>query len=414
MDDWPLFVILGGLLIASGFCSGSETALFSVQSGELRQRRDRLSDILGRLLNDGERLLLAILVLNNGINVAFFALASYLATSSDQFTPLAMTLMALASLIVCGEIIPKVLASERPLAISLIIAPIWMAIITLTSPVLKGIQYLMRPWLTAPRSGQDFPEIAAEELKMVIEQSRREGVVSPYIHDRLVDVVDLSQIPAYKMMTHRLDCCSIPRSASHEEAVSALRMRPGSYLMVLDETENCIGLIGSQHLLKAGKPLKRMRKPLIIPAVATLAQALELFQRERVSAGVVVDEYGGTEGLLTLAHLAQVLLGKTVDEGLGAVRIEQISDTSWRISGNAPIGPWTTLLEAPALTAEVATIGGFLTRLAGSIPSAGDRLLFNNLLFVIEATEGMRISSILVEKLSAHDARRLTQAGAAI
>ena len=169
--------------------------------------------------------------------------------------------------------------------------------------------------------------------------------------------------------------------------------------------------IGAQHLIKDARPARRLRKPLVIPGVVTLAQALELMQRENANAGIVVDEYGGTDGLLTLAHLAQILLGETEDDSWRSVQVEQIDSSSWRISGNAPIEPWTALLNSPSITNEVATIGGFMSHVSGSIPQINDRLLFNNILFVVEETEGMRIKTLLVKKLPAGEARRMTQQG---
>ena len=85
-------------------------------------------------------------------------------------------------------------------------------------------------------------------------------------------------------------------------------------------------------------------------------------QRENANAGIVVDEYGGTDGLLTLAHLVQVLLGESVEDKQGTVRVEQVDENSWRISGNAPIEPWTSLLNSPSITDEVVFIGVFGTR----------------------------------------------------
>lgn len=403
---------MSALLLCSALCSSSETALFSVSQAELRQRSDDVfNSLIKRLLGMNERLLMAILLLNNAVNVAFFALASYWGTKTEHFHPLAITLGALGSLILCAEIIPKVIASERSMLIARLVAPFWISLITVLKPVIGFFEWALRP-ITAPRGDKDeFPEIAADELKLVVERSLNEGVVSSYVHDRLVDVIDLSQVPVHKVMTHRLDCCSIPKLATHDQAITALRDQPSSHILVLDEKENCVGLLGAQHLIKNARPARRLRKPLVIPGVVTLAQALELMQREKANAGIVVDEYGGTDGLLTLAHLAQVLLGETVDDTQGSVRVEQVDESSWRISGNAPIEPWTTLLNSPSITSEVATIGGFMSHVSGSIPQINDRLLFNNILFVVEETDGKRIKTLLVKKLPAGEARRMTQQG---
>ncbi|TVR09592.1 MAG: DUF21 domain-containing protein [Planctomycetota bacterium] len=413
MSDPALISILFALLACSAMCSGSETALFSTNKEDLRQRiasGDPLSGLVQRILDDGDRLLLAILIANNGINVAFFALASYWSAHTElAIYPFMIPVIALVSLILLGEIIPKVIASEQPLIISRWIAPAWMLILTLLTPLLIPLQKLLQPLLNSGANNADFPTVTAEELKLVIEQSHRQGVVSSFVHDRLVEVIGLSLVPAYKVMTHRLDCCCIPRSASYEEAVQALRIKPSHYLMLLDDEENCIGILGAQHLLKSGRPGKRMRKPSYIPAAATLAQVIEIFQEKGTTAGVVVDEYGGTDGLITLAHLAQVLLGESTFEEDSNITVEQLDEHRWRLSGNAPIAPWKPILQAPNITEEVTTISGFLSRISGAVPQQGDRLIFNNLLFIVEETHGLRISTVLIEKLPLQEARRLTR-----
>ena len=200
-----------------------------------------------------ERLLMAILLLNNAVNVAFFALASYWGSKTTQFHPMGITLGALGSLILFAEIVPKVIASERAMFTARLVAPFWLSLITMLKPIIGFFEWALRP-ITAPRNDKDgFPEITADELKLVVERSLNEGVVSSYVHDRLVDVIDLSQVPVHKVMTHRLDCCSIPKLATHADAI-ALREQPSSHILVLDDEENCVGILGAQYLIKDAAP----------------------------------------------------------------------------------------------------------------------------------------------------------------
>ena len=123
---------------------------------------------------------------------------------------------------------------------------------------------------------------------------------------------------------------------------------------MVDEHEDCVGLLTAQDLLRGGRPAKRMRKPLFIPEAAQLSQVLELFQTQRSQAGVVVDEYGGTAGLLTMAHIGNELLGHAVSEDLPDLpEPEQLAPNRWRLSGRMPWKagkPWlvqTTVKAAP-------------------------------------------------------------------
>ena len=162
-------------------------AFFSVQESELRQRQDDFfNTMIKRLLASSERLLMAILLLNNAVNVAFFALASYWGGVSDRFHPLAITLGALGALILFAEIVPKVIASERPMFLARVVALFWFGLITIMKPLISFFERVLKPIINSEKDKAEFPEIEADELKLVVEQSHHEGVVSSYVHDRLV------------------------------------------------------------------------------------------------------------------------------------------------------------------------------------------------------------------------------------
>jgi len=384
------------LVACSGAISGTETAYFSLAPSRLEairaDNRDRIGALLVDLLDRAPRLLLVILILNNVINIAYFALASWWAAQHDHTPAIAGTIAiaALVALIIFGEILPKVLASGRPEGYARVMAgPMWLVHTLLALPCVV-IERLLGRFLDEEAA---VGGVSAEELKMVIERSRDSGVVSELVHDRLIEIVDLSSTPAGGAMTHRIDVPAIRHQASHEEAVAALREQPGPYLLVTDEEDNCTGLLSAQALLKGGRPSKRMDKPLFIPEGAQLAQVLDLFKHSHRSAGVVVDEYGDTLGLLTLAHLANEL---------------QLGAASWRLPGLMALQAWEPLLEETDI-AGCHTIGGFVAKLLGAVPQPGDRLLYHNLLFQVESVEGRRIRSIVVEKLNPQRARRITQ-----
>ena len=405
-------VVMGLLLLCSALCSSSETALFSLQDSELRQRQDDFFNvIIKRLLASSERLLMAILLVNNAVNVAFFALASYWGGLSSRFPSACHYPRCFGLAHSPGGNRSQGHRQRTADAGGAPGRPFWITLITVIKPLILFFERVLKPIINPDNDKEEFPEIEADELKLVVEQSHHEGVVSSYVHDRLVDVIDLSQVPVHKVMTHRWTVAPSPSWRPTTRPSRHCRAQPSSHILVLDDAENCVGILGAQHLIKKARPARRLKKPLVIPGVVTLAQALELMQRENANAGIVVDEYGGTDGLLTLAHLAQVLLGESVEDNQGTVRVEQVDADSWRISGNAPIDPWTSLLNSPTITDEVATIGGFMAHVSGSIPNKNDRLLFNNILFVVEDTEGMRVKTVLVKKLNPREARRLTQQG---
>lgn len=409
MNESLIISIMAGLLVSSATISGSETACFNLSQEELlklEQDNDRLGNLVVRLMKQADKLLLVILICNNAINIAYFALASLLASKIGGTAATLVPLIALGGLILFGEIVPKVVASERSAVLARLIAPLlWMLTIVMT-PIVR----LCEPLLDKDGSINSFPTVTADEVKLVIENSRDSGVVPNHVHDRMVEVIDLAHTPVRMAMTHRLDLPSVERTASFDEAVNTLREKPGPYLLVIDEEENGVGLLTAQDLLRPGKISKRMRKPVYVPSVTNLAQALELFQKSDMSAGIVIDEYGTTAGILTLAHLSFELLGDGASEDIpDADQLEQLDDNRWRLSGRMSIEPWAPLLDDEDITAGVSTIAGFLSKVTGTVPQQGDQLLYNNLLFKVERCEGRRIASVIVEKIPTKQARRMTR-----
>lgn len=413
-DDWLMLSIMSVLLVASGCISGSETALFSLEPTRVStfaQHRDPLRRLIARLLERQGPLLLTILLLNNAINIAFFALGSaWSGRHADHPTTAGIIgLGSLTSLIVVGEILPKVIASGRAETWARLASPgLWM-LVTVTTPLRWLFERPLRNLVKDADDGPGEGAVNADELKLVIEDSHEHGVVSELAHDRLIEIVDLSLTPVAGVMTHRVDCLQVPVDASHDDAVEILRTSPMPYLLVVDDQEDCVGLLTAQDLLRGGRPAKRMRKPLFIPGGAQLSQVLELFQQHGRIAGVVVDEYGGTAGLITMAHIGNELLGEATSEDLPDLpKPERLTPTKWRLHGGTALEAWNALIDAEDREG-CTTIAGFVTRQLGTVPHSDDRLLYRNLLFVVETVERRRIEFLTVEELPAAQARRITR-----
>lgn len=403
------------LLILSGTFSGAETALFSLSQGELSDvaRGKHSSDsIIARLINDEHNLLLTILVTNNAVNICYFSIAAWWTANSSVITayPELIIIGALIIIILFGEIFPKVISSSSPLSTARLLAlPVHIGMFV-CKPVVAILKKLLGN-IILRETAHASQGVTDDEIKLVIEESRKHGVVSELIHDRLLEVIDLSTTPVHNVMTHRVDCASIEMNASEEEAREALKEHPGPFLIVYDaeNNEECVGLLAAQDILKGGKVSKRVRKAVYIPSGANLPQAIALFQEHKETAGVVLDEYGGTLGLLTLAHIGQELLGSGDHEDLPDVEEpQQISEHTWLLSGLTPLEGWEALINDEDLST-CRTIGGFISYKLGSVPQVGDRLLYSNLLFQVESVDAHRIKQLRLEQLTPSEARRTTR-----
>ena len=403
------------LLGLSGLFSGSETALFSLGSGDrhsLRDKKDTVSTCIGILLDNTKRVLLTILIFNNAINIAFFSVASWWAVNTG-FSSLSMfiNIFALIALLLMGEIIPKVISSSNPLLFARILAvPLYFAFIV-ARPASTLVEKFLGRWLEDDDQLHHTETVTTDELQLVVEESRRHGTVSDLVHDRLKEVIKLSDTPISKIMTHRVDIPIVESGSSHDEAVAALKENPSAYMLVVDpESEDCVGVLTAQDVLKGGSVAKRMRKPLYIPEAALVPRAIERFQNSSKQYAVVVDEYGGTAGALTLAHIGNALLGEGHHEDVPTLPAPvQINQNKWELSGLTPIDGWEDILGiVKDEDREFTTIGGFISHTLGAIPDKGARLLIGNLLFQVEQTDERFISAISIERLSQDEARRIT------
>ncbi|MFW5830586.1 MAG: hemolysin family protein [Planctomycetota bacterium] len=400
------------LMMASSLVSGSETAVFSLRPMEVERlvaSGSRLGALVQRLLIDVPRTLLAILLFNNLVNITFFAVAGWWAAQQGgDWAAVAIPIGSLMALIAFGEVVPKVLASTNPPLFTSLLAPLLYALVLMAHPVCRVIEALL-PWIQDEQNDLSVDSISDAELKHVIQESHQQGVVSEQAHDRLLEIIDLSQTPVYEVMTHRVDCPSVRETEELAVAVSALAGAKVPYVLVVDDNEDCVGVLMAQDLLRGGTLSKRMRKPMFLPEGTLLPNAINAFQNSNATMAVVVDEYGGTAGLLTLAHIGQALLGEGRSEDLPDIEEpEQLTDATWRISGQMPVDIWEDVIDAEDL-AGCTTIGGFVTRGLGSVPERGDRLLYRNLQFEVSAVANHRIATLLVRQLAADEARRLSQ-----
>ncbi len=404
-------IIMGVFLVCSAFISASETALFSLTAGEVsRIQQGPKQHLIPLLLGNSRRLLLTILLLNNAINVGYFAIASWWAAQAhiNQEMSIAIPIAALITLIALGEIVPKVVASSHPERYARVFAPPLYLSTIFMAPVCGIIERFCGDDITENTGIAASETISNEELKLVIDESRKHGVVSQLTHDRLLEIIDLTKTTVDRVMTHRVECVIVPVDANTDEVMERFSANPSPYIIVVDKQEDCVGVLTAQDLFRGERVSKRMRKPLYIPEALLLPQAIHLFQNHADIFGVVVDEYGGTAGLLSLAHIGNAVLGAGESEDIPSIDPpEQLNAHEWRIDGQMPLDGWETLINEEDMQ-DCTTIAGFVTKALGSVPDIGDSILYRNLQFQVIEVENKRINAVILKQLSAHEARRLS------
>jgi CBS domain containing-hemolysin-like protein len=376
------------LVLISGTLSSSETALFKLDEGE----RALASPRVRRLLEDPRSLLVTILLGNLIVNLAFFAVAPSAlgrfiersgGLSADE-SSFAGGFGALVILLITGEILPKAVALRAPRAVArLTSAPVTAAVRTLgpARQLVSGALEFSRRLIGEDERSEKG--VTPEALAEVLERSRSEGVLAAKEANLLGEIVELERLRVREAMTPRVDLVMFDLGeedlAAERQRVldEARRGRMTWVLAIRDGADHVAGGIGVRDLLLApGRDPEELVMPVkLVPEVARLGSLLNAFHLDRVSEAVVIDEWGGTAGVVTLEDVFEELVGELRVEGEEkAPEIVGVGEGRFRVSGSLSVRDWNDSFGLQVVPAAFETVGGFVSAVLGRIPKAGDEV----------------------------------------
>lgn len=399
-------ILLSVLLFFSAFFSLAETALFSLDSIKLKRltQEGKNTALIGKLLENPLRCLTAILAGNTLINIAISAgvtsfLIGWLGNGAVGLSIFVTTLLILAF----AEVTPKTIAiynSEK--------------VAYLFSPPLYVFNRIITPFLfLATRICDEIisffhlnmkkePTLTEEEFRTVIEVGHRHGVVGKNEKEMVVSILELTTTTASEVMTPRTDIKALSVQWEQARALAFVRQARHSKVPVYkDSFDNILGAVYARDLfLSGGEPFGALIKPvLFVPATKRIDALIKDFYRQGTSLAIVVDEYGGTSGLVTLQDILEQIFGEIHDEfNVKENLVEVLAAGGYRISGKAPIEKVNEACGLAIAPGDYETIAGFLLDVFGKIPAEGERIAAAEGLFTIEKVAGRRIKSVLLEK----------------
>jgi len=406
-------VALLGMLAAlatSGLFSGAETALFSLSRLDLRKLRDSargVDRVLVRLRERPRRLLVTILLGNLVVNVAYFSLADAVAEAlrrGGRFElGLAFAGGAIVTLILTAELLPKSLALRRPRRFARIVGLPLFVLQEAILPVrwvLSRITRVTSRLVGGPADGEEF--LSPQELEWLVERGGEEGRLLASEIRMIREVLELGDIRVREVLTPRVDLVTFDVRRPREDLVALLAERPTSRVLVhdgnLDEVDGFVD--GRDLLFRPEASVAELRRPLrIVPDAKPVEALLREMRKERFAAALVVDEYGGTEGLVTLEDLVEEIVGEIADEfeeeALDPVTI--LPDGRRRVRGHAPMRDLEELLGGDHEGEEVDTLGGFVAARLGRVARVGDVVVAGGRRLTVERVIGRRVRQVLVE-----------------
>jgi putative hemolysin len=415
------------LTLLEGFFVAAEIALVSIRRSRVEQLVDegRPGALrVRRLLSEPGRFLA---VSQLGLTViGFFAsayaavsltenLTNFLANGMDPGTAKGLSLVIVTVIlalftIVFAELVPKTLALAHPerFAITLSLPIEFLA--RALSPVIR-----LLTWTTSTIAGllgaraTEEAQITAEELRLIVERGGEQGVLEAEEEQMINAVIELGDRRVHEVMIPRIDIAAMPATAGFDEAISTFVEQGHSRVPVYEESiDEIVGILYAKDLLpflaatSGPRPELRglLRAPVYIPESMTVDDLLHEFQRRKVHIAIVLDEYGGTAGLVTIEDLLEEIVGEIQDEyDTEEPMVVRISEDEARVDGRASVDELSELFDTNIQFEdedEYDTVGGLIYHRIGGIPSPGDRVELDGLTLTVESTDGRRVGKVLV------------------
>lgn len=411
MTDETILRLLGLVLLLalSGFFSGSETALLALDRMRvkyLQQKQRPGADRLSQLLESPDRLLGAILVGNNLVNIAATVVATGLLVRHFGERGELLTILILTPvLLIFSELCPKTYAAQNPEKMSfLVLRPILVVLWVLT-PVVR-IVTLISGLVTSLLFGkkEETPPMSEDEIKSIIQVGEESGVVSAKQRRMLHSIFDLSETRVRDVMLPRTEVVGIATGSSFQEVLELVRKCGHSRFPVFDESlDNIVGIIHSKDILAfADRPsefslIDNCRKPFFAPESNRVAVLLQTFRQKREHLAIVVDEYGGVEGIVTLEDVVEEIVGEIHDEyDVEEVDFRQLGTHTYLADGAVSLRTVNRRFELGLPEEHVTTLAGYLLQQMGKIPVEGDRCEAEGVFFSVRRMDGRRIEEVVM------------------
>jgi CBS domain containing-hemolysin-like protein len=408
---WQLTLMLL-LLGCSGFFSMSETAYFNLSRAQLLRLRSGgpPARLAASLMRSPQRTLNSMLLGNMIVNTAYAAIAAVAVLDLQHSLPAwetaLVSLVPLVVLILLSEVAPKIAAiAMQETWVQLAAAPLTI-VQKIFSPTLwlletTFVQPLVRIVAPHDASGGD---ITADELGAVLHLCAERGLIGHEASSLMQEIVSLTDLRVRDVMVPRVDMVAYDMDGPTAGLLKLFRQtRLHKCPVYQRDIDNIRGVVHARTLLlNPSAPLSSMVQPVpFVPESANLERVLLQFRVTGTQMAIVVDEYGGTAGMVSLEDVLEQIVGDIPDpdETARGPAVERIGDAEYRIDGNLPIHEWTEAFRVKLAEPRISTMAGFVTSLMGSIPRAGDSVDYRNLRFTVESVRRHRIDKLHVRLL---------------
>ncbi|MBQ2125247.1 MAG: HlyC/CorC family transporter [Spirochaetales bacterium] len=411
---WNL-ILLGVLLVLSAFFSASETAFTSISKLKVRHMLDanvKGAKYIAKILDNPNKMLTSILVGNNIVNITMTSIATaltihYFGESGTGIAAVVTTIFIL----LFGEITPKTIANAFPEKICLGIAVILRLIILILTPfafVFSRISDLLLI-LLGRKNGKKKVSITEEELKTMVNVSQEEGVLETDEQEMIFNIIEFNDTEVGKIMTPRTEIVGVDINAGYDEVFRVFKENQYSRIPVYQNSlDEIVGVLHLKDLVLFDKDKNiyhnknYMKEPYITWENFKVSDVFKKMKSSKCTMGIVLDEYGGTAGIVTIEDFVEEIVGDINDEydEYDNNKITIINENVILADGLAEITDINDKLDVNLSNERFNTIGGFVTGELGKFPLKGDTLIYNDIIeFVVESAGKNKVEKVKISKL---------------
>lgn len=404
-------VIIVILIALSAFCSCIETAFSCANNIRLKKFADagnKKAKVALYIINNYDKALTAILILNNIVNLGCSSLATVVCLELFGDYGAAISTGATTLLVLTfGEVIPKCLGKEKSDSISMGVARILKVIITILTPFILIFSAIKTLALKLFRIKQDDTTVTEDELKIIVESIEEQGVLEEQESQMVRSALDFDEKTAEEILTPRVDVTAIDIDEDINTITEIIRTQRYSRIPVYKgSVDNIVGILHSwdymDEIIKGNTPdLKKLIiKPEFIFRTQKLSAILANFRKKKLHIAIVTDEYGGTLGILTMEDLLEEIVGEIWDED---EEIEQeftkISDSKYKVSGDMELEDMLELFgkKLDDIDSESLTVGGFVFETLGTIPKKNEKFTRDGMEIKVVKVKDQRIQTVIVK-----------------
>ena len=407
MSTSTYILIMAALILMSAYFSATETAFTSINKTRLKtmaEKGNKRAALVLKLSEKYDSLISTILIGNNIVNISVSSVATvFFVKYNEVYGALIATVVITVLVLIFGEVSPKSIAKDSPENFSMFSAPFINALMIVLTP----LNFLFTAWkklLSKILKVEENAGMSPEELIMLVEEVQQEGTLDDDDSELIRNAIEFADLSAEDILTHRVDLEAV--SIDDDKVDIARKFKETQFSRLLVYNENIDDIVGIVHLKDfysekgiTDKDIKTlMTKPLFIQKGEKINDLLKILQTNKSHIAVVIDEYGGTLGIVTMEDILEELVGEIWDEHDEIVEdFKEIAPDTYKVEGSVNFEDFCDFFDIEAESENI-SVGGWAMECLGKIPESGDYFEYENLKVSILETDSHRVTLIKVVK----------------